>query len=134
MIILFKCCRLLNKPCVVPILSAPSNKQLKTFNFFGYIFCFGRGIGVMFCYFLDSESICIYYDSNQFKSRLVSTQETISIVHVYIKSARKNVTDFLCNLKCLNWKFNFIILSEIWGNPDTAKLNIIEGYSHVYNA
>ena len=37
-------------------------------------------------------------------------------------------------MKCLNWKFNFIILSEIWGNPDTAKLNIVEGYSHVYDA
>ena len=46
----------------------------------------------------------------------------------------KNLTDFLCSLKCLNWKFNFIILSEIWGSPDTAKLNIIEGYSHVYDA
>ena len=26
------------------------------------------------------------------------------------------------------------ILSEIWGNPDTAKLNIVECYSHAYDA
>ena len=56
------------------------------------------------------------------------------MVHVNIRSARKYLTDFLCSLKCLDWKFNFIILSEIWSNPDTAKLNIVEGYSHVYDA
>ena len=55
------------------------------------------------------------------------------MVHVNIRSARKNLTDFLCSLKTLNWKFNFLILSEIWGNPDTTKLNIIEGYSHFYD-
>ena len=81
----------------------------------------------------SAKDQCMYYDSNQFKSRFVSTTETISMVHVNIRSARKNLTDFLCSLKCLNWKFNFIILSESWGNPDTAKLNIVEGYSHVYD-
>ena len=30
-------------------------------------------------------------------------------------------------------EINFIILSEIWGKPDIANLNIIERYSHVYN-
>ena len=81
----------------------------------------------------SAKDQCMYY-SNQFKSRFVSTTETISMVHVNIRSARKNLTDFLCSLKCLDWKFNFIIFSEIWGNPDTAKLNIVEGYSHVYDA
>ena len=82
----------------------------------------------------SAKNQSMYYDSNQFKSRFVSTTETISMVHVNIRSARKNLTDFLCSLKCLDWKFNFIIFSEIWGNPYTAKLNIVEGYSHVYDA
>ena len=76
----------------------------------------------------------MYYDSDQFKSRFISTTETLSMVHVSIRSARENLTDFLCSLKCLIRKFNFIILSEIWGNLDTAKLNIVEGCSHVYDA
>ena len=37
---------------------------------------------------------CMYYDSNQFKIQFVSTSETISMVHVNIRSARKNLTDF----------------------------------------
>ena len=78
----------------------------------------------------SAKDQCMYYDSNQFKSRFVSTTETISMVHVNIRSARKNLIDILCSLKCLDWKFNFIILSKIWGNPHTAKLNIVEGYSH----
>ena len=82
----------------------------------------------------SAKDQCMYYDSSQFKSRFISTTETLSMVHVNIRSARKILTDLLCSLKCLNWKFNFIILSEIWGNPDTAKLNIVEGYSHVYDA
>ena len=61
----------------------------------------------------SAKDQCMYYDSSQFKSRFLSSQETISMVHVNIRSARKNLTDFLCSLKCLNWKFNFIILSEI---------------------
>ena len=42
----------------------------------------------------SAKDQCMYYDSNQFKSRFVSTTETISIVHVNIRSARKNLTDF----------------------------------------
>ena len=50
----------------------------------------------------SAKDQCMYYDSNQFKSRFVSTTETISMVHVNIRSARKNLTDFLCSLKCLD--------------------------------
>ena len=39
---------------------------------------------------------------------------------------------FLCNIDNLKLIFDFIVLSEIWGNSDMAKLNIIEGYNIMY--
>ena len=61
----------------------------------------------------SAKDQCMYYDSDEFKSRFISTTETLSMVNVNIRSARKHLTDFVCSIKCLNWKFNFIILSEI---------------------
>ena len=33
----------------------------------------------------------------------------------------------------LNLQFHFIVLSETWGTHDKAKLNIIQGYNHLYD-
>ena len=33
----------------------------------------------------------------------------------------------------LNIKFSFIVLSEIWGDSNDAMLNVIPGYSHIYD-
>ena len=41
--------------------------------------------------------------------------------------------DFICNLENLNVQFHFIVLSETWGTHDKAKLNIIQGYNHLYD-
>ena len=58
----------------------------------------------------SAKDQCMYYDSGRFISSFGSTAETTFMLHVNIRSARKIITDFLCSL---NWKFNFIILSEI---------------------
>ena len=41
--------------------------------------------------------------------------------------------DFICNLESLNVQFHFIVLSETWDIHDKAKLNIIQGYKHLYD-
>ena len=53
----------------------------------------------------SAKDQCMYYNSNRFISRFGSTTESIFMVHVNIRSARKNRTDFVCSLQCLNWKF-----------------------------
>ena len=45
----------------------------------------------------------------------------------------KNLMDSICNLENLNFQFHFIVLSEIWGTFNKAKLNIIQGYNHLYD-
>ena len=55
------------------------------------------------------------------------------MIHVNIRSSQKNLIDFISNLENLNVQFRFIVLSETWGTHDKAKLNIIEGYNHLYD-
>ena len=39
----------------------------------------------------------------------------------------------MCSINNLNIKFSFIVLSEIWGGSNDAMLNVIPGYSHIYD-
>ena len=39
----------------------------------------------------------------------------------------------MCSINNLNIKFSFIVLSEIWGDSNDAMLNVIPGYSHIYD-
>ena len=39
----------------------------------------------------------------------------------------------MCSISNLNIKFSFIVLSEIWGDSNDAMLNVIPGYSHIYD-
>ena len=39
----------------------------------------------------------------------------------------------MCNINNLNIIFSFIVLSEIWGDSNDAMLNVISGYSHIYD-
>ena len=39
----------------------------------------------------------------------------------------------MCRISNLNIKFSFIVLSEIWGDSNDAMLNVIPGYSHIYD-
>ena len=55
------------------------------------------------------------------------------MIHVNIRSSQKNLMDFLCNLENLIVQFHFTVLLETWGTHDKAKLNIIQGYNHLYD-
>ena len=75
---------------------------------------------------------CKYYDSKLFNSKFSGTNH-ISMIHTNIRSSKKNLRDFLCNIENLKIKFNFIVLTETWENSDNTSLNVIEGYTHVHD-
>ena len=79
---------------------------------------------------LDKQ--CKYYDEKQFNTSF-SGQRNISMIHLNIRSSKKNLGDFLCSIGNLNMRFSFIILTEIWCNNDTARLNAIPGYAHLHD-
>ena len=39
----------------------------------------------------------------------------------------------MCSINNVNIKFSFIVLSEILGDSNDAMLNVIPGYSHIYD-
>ena len=53
---------------------------------------------------ISAKDQCMYYDSNQCISSFGSTTETISMVHVNIRSARKNITDFFMQFEVFEMK------------------------------
>ena len=64
-----------------------------------------------FNYFED----CHYYD------RLITyidtnTPKSINIIHINIRSTRKNLDEFLINLERTRTKFHVIILTKTWFN------------------
>ena len=56
----------------------------------------------------DLNNINNYIDSN--------TSKSINIIHINIRSARKNLDEFLINLERTRTKFQIIILTETWLN------------------
>ena len=64
---------------------------------------------------------------------MIGCKSKISLIHVNICSSKKNLRDFMCSISNLNIKFSFIVLSEIWGDSNDAMLNVIQGYSHIYD-
>ena len=65
-----------------------------------------------FNYFDD----CQYYDLNSINNYIdTNTPKSINI-HINIRSARKNLDEFLINLERTRTKFQVIILTETWLN------------------
>ena len=75
---------------------------------------------------------CKSYSEDEFNEKFADSQH-ISLIHVNIRSSKKNLRDFMCSINNLNIKFSFIVLSEIWGDSNDAMLNVIPGYSHIYD-
>ena len=75
---------------------------------------------------------CKSYSEDEFDEKFRDSQH-ISLIHVNIRSSKKNLRDFMCSISNLNIKFSFIVLSEIWGDSNDAMLNVIPGYSHIYD-
>ena len=75
---------------------------------------------------------CKSYSEDEFNEKFADSHH-ISLIHVNIRSSKKNLRDFMCSINNLNIKFSFIVLSEIWGDSNDAMLNVIPGYSHIYD-
>ena len=78
-----------------------------------------------------SNSDCIYYNEDSFKELVNSKQlasNGMSVMHLNIRSAPKNIACLENYLKCLNFDFTVIGLSETWHNENTVKIYEIKDY------
>ena len=76
-----------------------------------------------FNYFDDRQ----YYDLNSINNYIdTNTPKSINIININIRSARKNLDEFLINLERTRTKFQVIILTETWLNCQ-ENLNEISG-------
>ena len=76
------------------------------------------------CQYQDQNSINNYIDTN--------TLESINIIHINIRSARKNLDEFLIDLERTRTKFQVIILTETWLNCQEDS-NEIPGYNSLHS-
>ena len=76
------------------------------------------------CQYFDLNNINNYIDSN--------TSKSINIIHINIRSARKNLDEFLINLERTRTKFQIIILTETWLNCQ-EDFNEIPGYKSFHS-
>ena len=66
-----------------------------------------------FNYFED----CQYYDLNSIDDYIdTNTPKSINIIHINIRSACKNLDEFLINLERTRTKLQVIVLTETWLN------------------
>ena len=76
------------------------------------------------CQYFDLNNINNYIDSN--------TSKSINIIHINIRSARKNLDEFLINLERTRTKFQIIILTETWLNCQ-EDFNEIPGFKSFHS-
>ena len=78
---------------------------------------------------------CQYYDLNSIHNYIdTNTPKSINIIHINIRSARKNLNEFLINLDSERTitKFPVIILTETWINYQ-EDFNEIPGYKSFHS-
>ena len=79
-----------------------------------------------FNYFDDFQ----YYDLNSINNYIdTNTPKSINIIHINIRSTRKNLDEFFINLEKTRTKFQVIILNEAWLNNCQEDFNEIPGYN-----
>jgi Txe/YoeB family toxin of Txe-Axe toxin-antitoxin module len=81
------------------------------------------------CEFLEN---CKYYNSDSFNIKIGNCQSTFSIISMNIRSASKNLDEFLSFLHILNHSFSFIGLVETWFTKENVETFSIGGYSHEF--
>ena len=76
---------------------------------------------------------CQYYDLNSINNYIdTNTPKSINIIHINIRSARKNLDEFLINLERTRTKFQVIILTETWLNCQ-KDFNEIPGFNSFHS-
>ena len=76
------------------------------------------------CQYHDLNSINNYIDTN--------TPKSINIIHINIRSARKNLDELVINLERTRTKIQVIILTETWLNCQDD-LNEIPGFNSFHS-
>ena len=75
-----------------------------------------------------------YYTEDSFNKMIkksVNTADTLSMLHLNIKSIPAKLTDFLAYLENLNHTFPILAFSETWLTEDNRDCYHIPGYNHV---
>ena len=85
----------------------------------------------------DGLTNCGYYNEDTFnvkRKQCVDSDNNFSLIHLNVRSAPKNLSEFELYLNQLDLRFNVIGLSETWFNDSTVNLYNLPGYSasHVY--
>jgi hypothetical protein len=73
-----------------------------------------------------------YHNSDSFNTLVKNSQSKFSMISMNIRSAPKNLEEFLCYLHTLNHTFPFIGLVETWFSEDNVDTYLIPGYKHEY--
>jgi exonuclease III len=73
-----------------------------------------------------------YHTSDSFNNLIASSSLEMSLISMNIRSAPKNLDDFLYFLKTLQHEFCFVGLVETWFSDNNIDLYPIDGYKHEY--
>lgn len=78
-------------------------------------------------------SNCKYHNEINFQNMLKETNicGSFSLCHLNIRSMKHNLHDFYLYLKCLNYDFSIMGISETWLRDDNCDLYALPGYSFV---
>ena len=77
-----------------------------------------------------------YYFENSFNEaidKIGITHDTFSVLHVNIRSAPKNLTNYMAYISNLKHNITVIAMSETWLKDMNVDIYSIDGYSHVYD-
>ena len=77
---------------------------------------------------MDGSLTESYYDAEKFNNVLVEDSSNVNIIHVNIRSMRKNVDEFIAFLETLRLKFQIICFSETWLSERRTIENIFPDY------
>ena len=76
---------------------------------------------------------CQYYDLNSINNYIdTNTPKSINIIHINIRSSRKNLDEYLMNLERTRTKFQVIILTEFFLNCQ-EDFNEIPGFNSFHS-
>jgi len=81
--------------------------------------------------YFNSENQCTYFDVESIKD-FVYESNNINIIHLNIRSANKNLDEFIVNLRRIKINFKIIVLTETWLNSSSDWLDV-PGY-HAFHS
>ena len=76
---------------------------------------------------------CKYYLPNELSTEIGKHKQVeLSVIHLNIRSTKKNFRDLQIMLQNINHSFSVVALTESWLKPHNVSLFDLEGYTHEY--